>query len=210
MQRKTSIQATGTSPSSPLFLRPRAVRPPDAARHIGGPAGVIEQAWRNGTLKYCQVGLIAFDPTVLRIGNCGIRVDISVLPPREPRLLRCTIPGCGTSYEIPDAAPAVPKTSIQQFLDSIVPLHLEQVTESSPGARYICSQHRRAGAHCVAFDFLGRTEREFYSVENGRIRSSSVDRDIHLQEHLNACKSRQARSGSGRADETRIRFHIFR
>src|SRR6202035_3961165 len=150
MQRKNSIQASGTSSSSPLFLRPGTLRPPDAARHIGGTAGVIEQAWRNGTSKYCQVGLIAFDPTVLRIGNCGIRVDISVLALRESRLLRCTIPGCRTSYEIPDAAPALPKTSIQQFLDSIVPLaHFEQVTESSPVSRYICSQHRRAGSHCV-------------------------------------------------------------
>jgi hypothetical protein len=135
--------------------------------------------------------MVAFDPTFLRIGGCGVRVDISVLALRESRLIRCTVPGCRTSYEIPDAAPATPKTSVQQFLDSLVPLaYSEHITEVSAVSRYICSRHPRAGSHCAVFDFLGRIEGEFYSVKHGRIRRSVVDRDIHFQDHLSRARFR--------------------
>ncbi|SRR5216684_1042182 len=56
MQRKNLSQTSGTSPTIPLFLRPRALRPPDAARYIGGTAGLIEQLWRDGMLPYRLVG----------------------------------------------------------------------------------------------------------------------------------------------------------
>lgn len=39
-----------------LFLRPRALRPPEAAKYIAGTAGLIEQLWRDGLLPYRLVG----------------------------------------------------------------------------------------------------------------------------------------------------------
>jgi hypothetical protein len=87
--------------------------------------------------------------------------------------------------------PAPPKTSARQFLDSLVPLaHFEPVTEISPVSRYICSQHQRIGSRCGVFEFLGRTEREFYSIRHGRIRRSVVDRNIHFQKHLSRARFR--------------------
>jgi len=47
---------SGSSPGVPLFLRPRALRPPAAAAYIGGTAGLIEQLWRDGELPYRLVG----------------------------------------------------------------------------------------------------------------------------------------------------------
>jgi len=54
--RKNSSQSSISSPTVPLFLRPRALRPPDAAAYIGGTAGLIEQLWRDGLLPYRLVG----------------------------------------------------------------------------------------------------------------------------------------------------------
>jgi hypothetical protein len=39
-----------------LSLRPRALRPPEAAKYIAGTAGLIEQLWRDGLLPYVLVG----------------------------------------------------------------------------------------------------------------------------------------------------------
>ena len=49
MQRKNS---SGSSPGIPLFLRPRALRPPAAAEYLGTTPGNIEALMRSGVLKY--------------------------------------------------------------------------------------------------------------------------------------------------------------
>ncbi len=191
LRRSDSNNTSGTSLAITRSIQPGGLCPPACTACVGCTPFAIEEAWRNGALKYRRVGMIAFDPTFLRIGNCGLRVDISVLALRESRLIRCTVPGCRTSYEIPDAAPAPPKTSVQQFLDSLVPLaYSEHVTEVSMVSKYTCSSHPRVGSHCAVFEFLGRTEREFYSVKHGKIRSSAVDRGIHFQDHLSRARFR--------------------
>jgi len=120
------------------------------------------------------------------IGDPGVHVDAGVLARRESRLLRCVVPGCNSTYEIPDPKPVPSKTSVEAYLDSLVPsLHPEPVTGLSPEARYICSRHPRVGSHSEVFNYLGRTEREFYSTKHGRIRESVIDRDAQFQEHLN-------------------------
>ena len=52
MQRKNPNQASGTSPTIPLFLRPRALRPPAAADYLGTTPGNIEFLFRTGALRY--------------------------------------------------------------------------------------------------------------------------------------------------------------
>jgi hypothetical protein len=139
--RKNSSQSSSSSTTVPLFLRPRALRPP-AAAYLGTTPFAIEEAWRNETLKYRQVGMIAFDPTSLRIGDCGIRVDTGVLARRESRLLRCAVSGCKTTYELPEPESAPPKSFALQFLDSLVPQYSDQeIVEPVSSSAYICPHH---------------------------------------------------------------------
>jgi hypothetical protein len=43
---------SGSSPGIPLFLRPRALRPPAAADYLGTTPGNIEALMRTGVLRY--------------------------------------------------------------------------------------------------------------------------------------------------------------
>jgi len=52
MQRKNPSQVSGSSPGVPLFLRPRALRPPAAADYLGTTPGNIEALMRSGDLKF--------------------------------------------------------------------------------------------------------------------------------------------------------------
>lgn len=56
VQRKNPSQASGTSPTVVLSLRPRGLRPPAAALYCGCSEFAIEEAWRNGTLKFRVIG----------------------------------------------------------------------------------------------------------------------------------------------------------
>ena len=56
LQRKNPNQASGTSPTVVLSLRPRGLRPPAASAYLGCTAFAIEEAWRNGTLKFRVIG----------------------------------------------------------------------------------------------------------------------------------------------------------
>ncbi len=54
LQRKNSLQASGTSPGVPC---PKlGLRPPDAAELIGATPGYIEQVMRDGVLPYRMIG----------------------------------------------------------------------------------------------------------------------------------------------------------
>ncbi len=55
MQRKNPSQASGTSPTV-VSLRPRGLRPQTAAAYLGCTPFAIEEAWRNGTLKFRVIG----------------------------------------------------------------------------------------------------------------------------------------------------------
>ena len=56
MQRKSV--SSGTSPGVPLFLRPRALRPPAAADYLGTTPGNIEQLIRDGVLPFRVLGQV--------------------------------------------------------------------------------------------------------------------------------------------------------
>jgi hypothetical protein len=56
LQRKNPNQVSGTSPTVVLSLRPRGLRPPSAAAYLGCTPFAIEEAWRNGTLKFRVIG----------------------------------------------------------------------------------------------------------------------------------------------------------
>jgi excisionase family DNA binding protein len=60
MQRKNSSQTSGSSSpgSVPLFLRPRALRPPAAADYLGTTPGNIEQLMRDGVLPFRVLGQV--------------------------------------------------------------------------------------------------------------------------------------------------------
>jgi hypothetical protein len=58
MQRKNLSQTSGTSPTIPLFLRPRALRPPAAADYLGTTPGNIEQLMRDGILPFRVLGQV--------------------------------------------------------------------------------------------------------------------------------------------------------
>ncbi len=50
--KKQTNNTSGTSPTVPLFLRPRALRPPAAADYLGTTPGHIEALMRSGDLHY--------------------------------------------------------------------------------------------------------------------------------------------------------------
>jgi hypothetical protein len=55
--KKDPNKVSGSSPGSvTLYLRPRGLRPPAAAAHLGTTAFTIEDAWRDGTLEYRVIG----------------------------------------------------------------------------------------------------------------------------------------------------------
>ena len=56
--KKNPNQASGTSPTIPLFLRPRALRPPAAADYLGTTPGNIEQLMRDGVLPFRVLGQV--------------------------------------------------------------------------------------------------------------------------------------------------------
>lgn len=56
MQRKSV--SSSTSPGVPLFLRPRALRPPAAADYLGTTPGFIEQLFREGKLPFRLLGQV--------------------------------------------------------------------------------------------------------------------------------------------------------
>ena len=49
---------SGSSPGVPLFLRPRALRPPAAADYLGTTPGNIEQLMRDGVLPFRVLGQV--------------------------------------------------------------------------------------------------------------------------------------------------------
>jgi hypothetical protein len=60
MRKPTQNPSTtsGTSPGIPLFLRPRALRPPAAADYLGTTSGNIEQLMRDGILPFRVLGQV--------------------------------------------------------------------------------------------------------------------------------------------------------
>jgi hypothetical protein len=56
--RKNPNQVSGSSPGIPLFLRPRALRPPAAADYLGTTPGNIEQLMRDGVLSFRVLGQV--------------------------------------------------------------------------------------------------------------------------------------------------------
>ena len=56
VRRKNPNEVSGTSPTITLSIQPRGLRPPAAAAYIGCSAFAIEEAWRNGTLKFRVIG----------------------------------------------------------------------------------------------------------------------------------------------------------
>ena len=57
--RNSSPNTTsGSSPGVPLFLRPRALRPPAAADYLGTTPGNIEQLMRDGVLPFRVLGQV--------------------------------------------------------------------------------------------------------------------------------------------------------
>jgi excisionase family DNA binding protein len=56
--KKNPNQASGTFPTIPLFLRPRALRPPAAADYLGTTPGQIEQLMRDGVLPFRVLGQV--------------------------------------------------------------------------------------------------------------------------------------------------------
>ena len=55
-RRKNPNEVSGTSPTVVLSLRPRGLRPPACAAYCGCTSFAIEEAWRNGTLKFRVIG----------------------------------------------------------------------------------------------------------------------------------------------------------
>jgi len=53
---KNPNHTSGTSPTVVLSLRPRGLRPTSAAAYLGCTPFTIEEAWRNGTLKFRVIG----------------------------------------------------------------------------------------------------------------------------------------------------------
>jgi excisionase family DNA binding protein len=56
--RNNSSQSSISSPTVPLFLRPRALRPPAAADYLGTTPGNIEQLMRDGVLPFRVLGQV--------------------------------------------------------------------------------------------------------------------------------------------------------
>lgn len=80
----------------------------------------------------------------LHTGNSGIHVDTGVLARRESRLLQCAVSGCKVSHNVPEPKPPAAKSSVQQFVDSLVshPPN-NDVAELSSSSKYTCSHHSR-------------------------------------------------------------------
>ena len=57
-QRRNSNHASSTPLTIPLFLRPRALRPPAAADYLGTTLGNIEQLMREGVLPFRVLGQV--------------------------------------------------------------------------------------------------------------------------------------------------------
>jgi hypothetical protein len=56
MHRKNLGETSGTSPTITLSIQPRALRPPGCAAYVGCTPFAIEEAWRDGSLKYLVIG----------------------------------------------------------------------------------------------------------------------------------------------------------
>jgi len=56
MHKRNPNEASGTSPTVVLSLRPLGLRPSTAAAYLGCTPFAIEEAWRNGTLKFRVIG----------------------------------------------------------------------------------------------------------------------------------------------------------
>jgi len=56
MQRNHLSQTSGTPPTITLSIRPRGLRPPGCAAYVGCTPFAIEEAWRDGSLKYLVIG----------------------------------------------------------------------------------------------------------------------------------------------------------
>jgi len=56
MHKRNPNEASGTSPTVVLSLRPRGLRPPACASYIGCTTFAIEEAWRDGSLKFRVIG----------------------------------------------------------------------------------------------------------------------------------------------------------
>jgi hypothetical protein len=54
--RKNLNEVSGTSPTISLSIQPRAHRPPGCAAYVGCTPFAIEEAWRDGSLKYLVIG----------------------------------------------------------------------------------------------------------------------------------------------------------
>ena len=79
---------SGTSPSVPLFLRPRALRPPAAADYLGTTPGNIEQVMRDGVLPFRVLGQVR----VIAIEDLDAYLDSL---PKQSGKLRGTVQATG-------------------------------------------------------------------------------------------------------------------
>ena len=55
-KKSNSYNTSGTSPTVVLSIQPKCLRPPAAAAYLGTTPFAIEEAWRDGSLKYRIIG----------------------------------------------------------------------------------------------------------------------------------------------------------